>query len=128
MMTFDFAPMVAGLEQASEDYRRTLDEGFQKAGLAMVHKFQDEQLSGRTGGDIGLNVVTGRLRDSLKNLVTSSAQEIAATVYNTGATYWEYHQLGSDRLRKRLFFDEDWADSGEKMFASAVDIAMDSVS
>ena len=125
MMVFDFGPVVEGLDKAGEEYRHALDIGFARAGLAMVHKFQDEQLSGRTAGDLGLNVVTGTLRDSLKSLVTTEADTVTAMVYNRGAMYWDYHQSGTDRLKKRLFFDEDWQDSGEKIFASQVDIAMD---
>ena len=126
-LSFDWEALTKGLESASEDYKQALDIGFQKAGLAMVHKFQDEQLSGRKSGNIALNVRTGRLRDSLKTLVTTQTDEVHGLIYNQGAQYWAYHQDGSDRLKKRLFIEEDFEFSGEKMYTSAVEMAMDTL-
>lgn len=125
--SFDFESLFQGLKDAGDEYREALDKGFQKAGLAMVHKFQDEQLSGRKSGDIALNVRTGNLRDSLKTVVTTQADEVQSLIYNQGAQYWAYHQDGSDRLKKRLFIEEDFEFSGEKMYTSAVEMAMDTL-
>ena len=126
-LSFDWEALTKDIEAASEDYKQALDIGFQKAGLAMVHKFQDEQLSGRKSGDIALNVRTGRLRDSLKTLVTTQTDEVHGLIYNQGAQYWAYHQDGSDKLKKRLFIEEDFEFSGEKMYTSAVEMAMDTL-
>lgn len=126
-LTFDWEALTKNLDEASEEYQQALDQGFQKAGLAMIHKFQDEQLSGRTGGDLGLNIRTGNLRDSLKTNVTTQAGQLEGVIYNKGATYWAFHQDGTDRLKKRLFLEEDFEYSGEKMYSSAVEMALDTL-
>lgn len=123
-LSFDFDALAEELKEAGEDYRGALDKGFQKAGLAMVHKFQDEQLSGRKAGDIALNVRTGNLRDSIKTLVKTQSDEVHGVVFNQGAQYWAYHQDGSERLKKRLFMEEDFEVSGEKLYSSAVEMAL----
>ena len=126
-LDFDWAALTADLDQAGEEYRAALDTEFQRAGLAMVHKFQDEQLSGRKSGDIALNVRTGNLRDSIKTMVTTQAEQVEGIVYNRGAQYWGYHQDGTERLKKRLFLEEDFEASGEKLYSSAVELAMDTL-
>ena len=126
-LTFDWQALVKGLDEAGEEYREALDLGFQKAGLSMVHKFQDEQLSGRVSGDIGLNVKTGNLRDSLKAFVTTQTGQIESLIYNQAAQYWAYHQDGTERLKKRLFIEEDFEFTGEKLYSSAVEMALDTL-
>lgn len=126
-LSFGWAEMNKEVDQASEEYKAALDVGFQKASLAMVHKFQDEQLSGRRSGDIGLNVRTGNLRDSLKTLVTTQTGELKGLIFNQAAQYWAYHQDDSGRLKKRLFLEEDFELSGEKLYVSAVEMAMDTL-
>lgn len=126
-LSFDFEALAEELKEAGEDYRDALDKGFQKAGLAMVHKFQDEQLSGRKAGDIALNVRTGNLRDSIKTLVKTQSDEVHGVVFNQGAQYWSYHQDGSERLKKRLFIEEDFEVSGEKLYSSAVEMALETL-
>jgi hypothetical protein len=123
-INFNFEEMIQGLDEASGEYQNLLERGFARANLQIIHKFQDEQLSGRRSGDVGLNVRTGNLRDSLHSVVTVDSEAITATIYNRGADYWAYHQDGSDRLRKRLFIEEDFEDSGEKLYSSEIEIAM----
>lgn len=124
---FNTEALAQDLKAMGEEYYEALEKGFQKAGLELIHKFQDEQLSGRKSGDIGLNVRTGNLRDSLKNVVTTQAGMIEGLIYNRAADYWSYHQDGSERLKKRLFLEEDFEVSGEKLYSSAVEMAMDAI-
>jgi hypothetical protein len=126
-LSFDWVTLNSELDKAGEEYREALDAGFQKAGISMVRKFQEEQLSGRKSGDIYLNVKTGNLRNSLRSMVTSQAGQVEGVVYNQGAQYWGYHQDGTEKHPKRLFIEEDFEVSGEKRYASAVDMAMDTL-
>lgn len=126
-LTFDWESLTHDLDDAGEEYRKALDDGFQKAGISMVRKFQDEQLSGRKAGNVSLNIVTGRLRDSLKTNVTTQAGQLESMIYNSGAQYWAYHQDGTDRLKKRLFIEEDFEFSGMKMYESSVEMALDTL-
>lgn len=123
-LNFEFNLLNGEIEDLSEEYKAALEKGFARAGMNLIYKFQDEQLSGRRSGDVGLNVRTGNLRDSLRSVVTVDSEAITNTIYNRGADYWAYHQDGSDRLRKRLFIEEDFEDSGAKLYTSEIEIAM----
>lgn len=127
MLEWDFKSMVAGLNEASEDYRDALDKGFQRAGVSMVRRFQEEQLSGRRAPGFGLNVRTGNLRGSIRSSVTTSGDEIRSSITNSGAQYWAYHQDGAGNNPKRLYFEEEFLDPGERVYATEVEGAFAAV-
>jgi len=124
---FDIENLVQDADQKSKEFRDLLDEGFKAAGLQIVKQFQEGQLSGRYGTDIGLNIRTGNLRASIKSLVTTDSDTVNSVISNEGAQYWQYHQDGTDKLKKRLFFDEYFEDEGEKLYESSVDLALQAI-
>lgn len=126
-LEFDYKAMTAGLDEAGEEYRDALDKGFQRAGIAMVTRFQEEQLSGRRAPNFGLNIRTGNLRASLRQAVTTSTGEVRSSITNRGASYWAYHQDGAGHNPKRLYFEEEFQDQGERVYASEVERAFAAV-
>lgn len=119
----------------AKDYARAndaivsdLEKGFAEASQAIAADFRIRQLSGRTRGDVGLNVQTGNLRSSLSGDGMRDGMDIVGTVSNSGATYWEYHQDGSGRLKKRLFFYERFATEGLRRYTSVAEKAFSELS
>ena len=126
-LEFDFKAVTEGLDEAGQEYRDALDKGFQRAGIAMVTRFQEEQLSGRRTPRVGLTSRTGTLRASLRQAVTTSGDEVRSTITNRGASYWAYHQDGAGHNPKRLYFEEEFQDPGEKVYATEVERAFQAV-
>lgn len=112
------------LERDGQEFEREIETGFVDASRAIVDGFKTGQLSGRKSDDTALNVKTGNLRRSIDSRVRMTGRNIAATIFNKSATYWEYHQLGTERLKKRLFLFEEFATSGRKRYESTVETAL----
>lgn len=121
-----------------DDYFKWLEEipsawlkeslpGFEQVSKTIVKAFQEDQLSGRKADDTGLNIKTKNLYTSLTSAARLESQELIGEVGNKGATYWEYHQTGTERLKKRLFFDEFFQGEGADMYVSAADEAFEKV-
>lgn len=101
--------------------------GFTEGSKAIVGMFQRDQLSGRKADDTGLNIKSRRLYESLWSGAQVVGDTVAAEIGNHGATYWEYHQTGTERLRKRLFFDEVFHSKGRDIYTSLAEAAFDKV-
>ncbi len=122
-LTMDVSGILAGLEEKGAEFRDIVAHGFASASATIVERFQDDQLSGRPG----LNIKSGKLRDSIKSMVEIAQDQIKGIVKNEGATYWEYHQLGAGHNPKRLFFYEYFEDQGEKLYTSEIEMAFEKV-
>lgn len=123
IIQFNLDDVVEALEDRAQEYWEVIQTGFARAGQLMVARFQDQQLSGRHGDDTGLNIQSGNLRASLRSLTEIEGHEIRSMVENAGATYWQYHQTGTEKLPKRLFLKEDFAGEGSKLYTSEIELA-----
>jgi hypothetical protein len=116
--------VIAELRGRVDGYRQALEQGFAKAGNEVVELFRSEWLSGRTSGDLGLNIRTGRLYQSVRSLTEVTQDRIVSQVFNRGAPYWHYHQTGTDRLPKRLYLEEAFEEDGESLYSKALEDAI----
>lgn len=122
-VTTNAAEIAKDFSKANDELLGDLEKGFSEASQAIAADFRIRQLSGRTRGDVGLNVRTGNLRSSLSGDGMRDGLDIIGQVSNSGAQYWEYHQDGSARLKKRLFFYETFAKDGPRRYSSVVEMA-----
>ena len=118
------AEVIASLQGRKEAYRQALEDGAAKAGVEIVELFRSEWLSGRQAGDLGLNIRTGRLYQSIKSLTIVDGTRVASQIYNTGAPYWAYHQDG-DGVMKRLYLEEAFQEDGERIYQGVVEAALE---
>ena len=123
-LMLDIAPAVRKMGRWQKDVELALGLGMSRGGNVMAAVLRDDQLSGRHGDDTGLNIKTGRLHDSIKAETEAAGVTFTSTVYNRAATYWYWHQIGTDRLPKRLFFEEDFAESGPEIYETEIDLAL----
>jgi hypothetical protein len=112
------------LHDLEENFLEAEEKGFAAAGHEIVERMKNEQLSGRTGGDMGLNIKTGRLHDSIKSLTTVDGGKVSSEVFNEGAAYWFYHQHGTPKLKKRLNLEEFFIGKGPEIYLSHVKMAL----
>lgn len=119
--------IAAELRSRGESYRETMERGLARAGAEVVDLFRRDWLSGRNTDDLGLNIRTGRLYQSIKSLTEIDGDILRGIVFNQGATYWHYHQTGTDRLPKRLYLEETFEEDGEKLYTSEVEMALEKV-
>lgn len=124
VITSNAAQVASDLSQDSQEFLRDLELGFIDASKAIVDSFKMNQLSGRKSDNTALNVRSGNLRRSIDQRAHMNGRDIAATIFNKSATYWEYHQEGTERLPKRLFFYEEFANQGRKRYESSVETAL----
>jgi hypothetical protein len=115
--------VMSDLRADNQAFIDDITKGFSGASADMVEMFQREQLSGRKGDDTGLNIRSGTLYRSLSSGANVFGDTITAEVTNLGATYWEYHQEGTERLPKRLFFEESFEADGVPKFEDAIESA-----
>lgn len=120
----DWTQAADHLESKVTEFKADVAAGFAKVDRQVEDQFRDEQLSGRHADDTGLNIRTGRLHDSIKSVVDVANDQIMATVYNTDAPYWEYHQDGAGHNPKRLFFEEYFTSQGLAAYTEVVEAAL----
>lgn len=116
--------VVADLISRKMEYREAMEKGFARAGAAIVDLFRHRWLSGRGSDDLGLNIRTGRLFQSIKSLTEINKDAIRSVVFNSNATYWEYHQLGQG-VPKRLYLEEAFEEDGGKLYTSEMELAFE---
>jgi hypothetical protein len=112
-------------------YLAKLEAGFSLTGEEIATKFREEDLSGRKADDTGLNKRSGKLYGSVDADIVNAANQaragdevVESIIYNTGATYWEYHQFGSGHNPKRLFWEEFFGLEGGDLYSSEADAAL----
>ena len=123
VITTNAATVSKALQADNDELIADFERGFAEASQAIADDFRRNQLSGRTSGDIGLNIKSGDLRRSIRGDGMRDGNDILGVVSNSNATYWEYHQDGTARLKKRLFFHESFANDGPKRYTSVVELA-----
>lgn len=115
-------------QKANDAFVSDLEMGFAQASQGIAESFKKNQLSGRKSDNTGLNVRRDILRQSIKGSGMRDGMTIVGMVQNSMATYWEYHQDGTPKLPKRLFFYEEFETSGAKAYTSVVEMAMEKLS
>ena len=123
----DVEATAAELKGLKDAYQDALEAGFARASQAIADLFKDRWLSGRGSDDLGLNIRTGRLHDSIKSLTEVTPRGVRGVVFNTGAQYWEYHQLGTSTLPKRLFLLEAFQEDGTALYEAEAEKALASL-
>lgn len=116
--------VIAELRARGEEFREGIERGMARAGAAVVDLFRTRWLSGRGSDDLGLNIRTGRLYQSIRSLTEIDDATLRSVVFNSGAVYWYYHQTGTDRLPKRLFLEETFEEDGQALYASEISLAL----
>lgn len=121
-------PQFEGVEEVAKEFAvlerdslDTLERALDVAGATQVERFRTEQLSGRTGGDMGLNQRTGNLHESMRSVTIVEDRLLVSEIYNRGARYWYYHQHGTATLKKRLRLDEDLSERGVPLYESEIE-------
>ncbi len=112
----DAKGMLAELGEVGAALRLALEVGAEEGGKEIAFRLKAEQLSGRHADDTGLNIRTQNLYDSVLSKTETAASLIRSIVYNSGAQYWWYHQEGSGRLPKRLFFEEFFESEADEIY------------
>lgn len=114
---------LTGLKEARVEFVEDVDAGFEAAGDAVATKLRQD-VSGRKPDDTGLNIRTGTLLNSIETFIQRSEGGMTSAVFNQGADYWRYHELGSGNNPKRLFWGDFWAGEAETLYVTAVDEAL----
>lgn len=123
-----------GVDEAAKELERlapesldTLERALDVAGRTQVNRFKQEQLSGRTAGDMGLNQRTGNLHESLRDVTIVQERLLVSEIYNRGAQYWYVHQTGNGVLKKRLRFEEDLEENGVPLYLSEIERGLETL-
>jgi hypothetical protein len=103
-------------------YRALVAAALQRAGNTVREKAVDEQLSGRLPNDMGLNIITGTARDSMRTSTRVEADFIETNVYNTPRSFYlRYHQDGAGYNPKRLEIEDGpLVDYAEQLYRDEV--------
>jgi hypothetical protein len=116
------------LSKKSDQFREDVEKGVQRVSEGEVQHFKDQQLSGRDGSDMGLNRRTSNLYNSFSaETYSPNLDEILGLVNNDGADYWELHQTGTSKLKKRLTLEEHFAEDGLQNYTDMVEAALEKV-
>lgn len=115
-----------GLEKLGRESLDVLERALDVAGRTQVGRFRQEQLSGRTGGDMGLNKVTGNLHESPRDVTIVQEHLLVSEIYNRGAQYWEVHQAGRG-VKKRLRLEEDLEQRGAPLYVSEIELGLNNL-
>ncbi len=108
------AQLAQVLQRKKARYLRDLSTGFVKVGREIVTLLQKEWLSGRIAGDLGLNIITGNLYNSIGFLTTVNGAEIESNVFNHGASYWYWNAGHSPNHPNRFPVDAIFQDQRER--------------
>ena len=118
--------VLAEIATMRDRYHEAAAKGFAEAGQLIVDLFRNEWLSGRQGG-LGLNIQTGRLRQSVRSATVLRGNVITSEVFNRGAEYWHYHQHPEGGRPKYLYLEEAFEDDGTKLYESQLELALKAV-
>jgi len=124
----DIDSMVTTLVDMADEFTGLMQKGMSEGGHQMVDVIRQDWLSGRGGDGLGLNIVTGRLNQSIRDVTTINGEKITNEVFNRGAQYWWYHQNPEGGRTKYLYLDESFQTDGERIYSGQVEMAMGMVS
>lgn len=120
--------VLASLNNMKGRYEDAIAKGFAEAGRLVVDLFRRDWLSGRSAGDLGLNIRTGRLHASLDSRSMVQGPHLTSDVFNQGADYWYFHQNPEGGRHKFLYLKEAFAEDGAKIYEGQVEQALRMVS
>jgi hypothetical protein len=123
----DVQQMIRDLEEVGRATEDAVFTAMQAAGEEIALRFRMDQLSGRSGDNKGLNIITGRLHSSVTSEAMIAAGKVHSLIKNEGARYWYWHQIGSGNLPKRLFFDEFFEEKGPDIYTTMIEEALSKV-
>ena len=118
-------------------FEKEIKDGFDEAGESLVQQFKEEQFSGRGSDNMGLNIITGMTRASIRSLVESAEQGLLSLeIYNMtedahgvtdkqGFGIISFHQFGMGNNPKRLTLEEGFEDYGMKKLEDIVEIGFE---
>lgn len=124
LVHLDTAPLIAEIKDVRETIEERFARGFAEAGRMVVDLFRHEWLSGREADGLGLNIVTGRLFQSIRTVTTVRGNSLLSEVFNTGAPYWWYHENPEGGRHKYLYLQEAYLEDGGKLYESQIEQAL----
>lgn len=127
MVYAQFDAAIDFLINLNEDWRDRASRAMSQGGADVVEMFRSEQLTRRGGDDMGLNIRTGRLFNSLQSDVEVIGSKVVSTIENHDAKYWYYHQVGAGHNPKRLTLEERFADRGMDIYRDHLSRVLDEV-
>lgn len=117
------AEFMSGLELDERDLLSALERELAADASEIAARFRSDDLSGRKPDDTGLNRISGKLHASVAGKTEAVDGAIEAIVYNEGAPYWYYHEVGAGFNPKRLDWYNRFATEGTDLFSEALDRA-----
>jgi hypothetical protein len=127
-LDFGYAEMTTSLTEMADEFTGIMEKGMSQGGHQMVDIFRRDWLSGRGGDGLGLNIQSGRLNQSIRDVTTVNGQRITSEIFNRGATYWYYHQNPEGGRTKYLYLDESFQSDGDRIYGGQVEMAMGMIS
>lgn len=90
-------------------FEESVESGFRKVDEAFLQNTKETQLSGRHSDDTGLYRRTSDLYNSFHEITEKQDSLISGNILSDNGIwekYGEYHQDGTEKLKKRLFIPE----------------------
>lgn len=127
LITTDWRELNDDLVERRMDYLDTLTRTFAEAGRKMADLLRDEWLSGRHSDDMGLNVITGNLHDSIRSRTERREDTVTSVVWNQDADYWWWNAGHASYVKNRFPVDFIFAQEGEEIYTSAFEAALERI-
>ncbi len=99
-----------------------ISQGFAKVGRDIAAILRDKWLSGRRRGDMGLNIISGRLHDSIQSITEVDGRETLSSIFNRDAKYWYWNAGHSENHPNRFPVDRIFSDN-RKRYVSVFEAA-----
>lgn len=119
----DSTPVLAQLADIQGRFQEAAARGFAEAGQKMVDLFRQNWLSGRSDG-LGLNIVTGRLNQSVRTVTTVGPGGVTSEVFNRDADYWWYHEHPENGRPQYLHLEDAFKTDGTPLYEDAIEQAL----
>jgi hypothetical protein len=126
-LSVDTKALVAELQARARAFRRAGEAAMLRASEAVVALFRRKWLSGQTGADLGLNIRTQNLYNSLQANARQDGDALLGEVTNQGADYWWYHEHPQGGRPQRLHLEDDFQVEGEPLYVGELDRAMEAM-
>lgn len=123
----DTAPVLADLTEMKDRFQERIATGFAEAGQQVVDLFRNTWLSGRGSDGLGLNIVTGNLRQSIRSLTEIQPDAVVSEVFNRDADYWWYHEHPESGRHQYLHLEDAFTEDGGKLYESQIEQALKAV-
>lgn len=120
----DPTSVLAELAEMKGRFQEAVAQGFAEAGRKMVDIFRQDWLSGRGADGLGLNIVTGRLNQSVRSLTTVRPGQVESEIFNRGADYWWYHEHPEGSRHQYLHLEDTFETDGAPLYEDAIEQAL----